>query len=74
MATGGMGDILTGVCAALIGQQLSPYDAGQLGAWLCGRAAEISVFNADASEESLLPSDVLNHLGAAFDDLRGTVA
>jgi NAD(P)H-hydrate epimerase len=69
MATGGMGDILTGVCAALIGQKLSPYDAARLGAWLCGRAAEIAIFNGDASEESLLPHDVLDHLGQAFRDL-----
>jgi len=69
MATGGMGDILTGVCAALIGQKLSPYDAARLGAWLCGRAAEIAIFNGDASEESLLPRDVLDHLGQAFRDL-----
>ena len=66
MATGGMGDVLTGVCAALIGQKLSPYDAARLGAWFCGRAAEIAVFNHGASEESLLPRDVLDHLGAAF--------
>lgn len=70
MATGGMGDVLTGVCAALMGQKLSPYDAARLGAWLCGRAAEISIFNGHCSEESLLPRDVLDRLGAAFDDLR----
>ncbi len=70
MATGGMGDVLTGVCAGLLGQKLSPNDAARLGAWLCGRAAEIAIFNGDASEESLLPSDVLDHLGAAFHELR----
>jgi hydroxyethylthiazole kinase-like uncharacterized protein yjeF len=70
MATGGMGDVLTGVCAALIGQGLSPYDAARVGAWVCGRAAEIAVFNGRASQESLLPRDLLDHLGAAFNDLR----
>jgi NAD(P)H-hydrate epimerase len=71
MATGGMGDVLTGVCSALIGQKLSPYDVARLGAWVCGRAAEIAIFNHAASEESLLPRDVLENLGAAFNDLRG---
>jgi len=70
MATGGMGDVLTGVCAALIAQKLSCYDAARLGAWLCGRAAEIAIFEHGASEESLLPRDVLENLGAAFKDLR----
>jgi NAD(P)H-hydrate repair Nnr-like enzyme with NAD(P)H-hydrate dehydratase domain len=70
MATGGMGDVLTGVCGALLGQRLSPNDAARLGAWLCGRAAELANFNGKASEESLLPRDVLDHLGAAFRDLR----
>ena len=42
MATGGMGDVLTGVCAGLLGQGLSLYDAARVGAWLCGRAAEIA--------------------------------
>ena len=37
MATGGSGDVLTGVCGALLGQHLEPYDAARLGAWLCGR-------------------------------------
>jgi len=70
MATGGMGDVLTGVCGALLGAKLSPHDAARLGAWLCGRAAEIAIFNGNASEESLLPRDVLDHLGAAFHELR----
>ena len=69
MATGGMGDILTGVCAGLLGQGLSPYDAARLGAWLCGRAAEIAIFGGSQSEQSLLPRDVLDHLGDAFNEL-----
>jgi ADP-dependent NAD(P)H-hydrate dehydratase / NAD(P)H-hydrate epimerase len=69
MATGGMGDVLTGVCAALLGQGLSPYDAARVGAWLCGRAAEIAIFNGNQSERSLLPRDVLHHLGDAFKEL-----
>lgn len=69
MATGGMGDVLTGVCAGLLGQRLSPYDAARVGAWVCGRAAEIAIFNNGQSEQSLLPRDVLNHLGDAFKEL-----
>jgi ADP-dependent NAD(P)H-hydrate dehydratase / NAD(P)H-hydrate epimerase len=69
MATGGMGDVLTGVCAGLAGQGLSLYDTARLGAWLCGRAAEIAIFNGEQSEQSLLPCNVLNHLGEAFKEL-----
>jgi ADP-dependent NAD(P)H-hydrate dehydratase / NAD(P)H-hydrate epimerase len=69
MATGGMGDVLTGVCAALLAQKLPAFDAARLDAWLCGRAAEIAMFNRSASEQSLLPRDVLDYLGAAFNEL-----
>jgi hydroxyethylthiazole kinase-like uncharacterized protein yjeF len=69
MATGGMGDILTGVCAGLAGQGLSFYNAARLGAWLCGRAAELAIFDGRQSEQSLLPRDVLEHLGEAFKEL-----
>ena len=72
MASGGMGDVLTGVCAGLLGQKLAPYDAARLGSWLCGRAAEIAVFQHGESEESLLPRNVIDHLGAAFHDLRSS--
>jgi hypothetical protein len=58
------------VCAGLAGRELSMYDVGRIGAWVCGRAAEISIFQDGASEESLLASDVLAHLGGAFNELR----
>lgn len=70
MATGGMGDVLTGVCTALIGQHCDTCTAASIGAWVCGRAAEMAVSSGGASEESLTPSDVLAHLGRAFDSLR----
>ena len=69
MATGGMGDVLTGVCAALVGQGVSLYDAGRLGAWACGRAAEIAIFERGETEQTLLPRDVLENLGRAFGEL-----
>ena len=75
MGTGGMGDVLTGICAGLLGQKLSAYDAARLGAWLHGRAADGALrgdrgdHNAP-SEESLLPGDLFGHLGAAFRALR----
>jgi NAD(P)H-hydrate epimerase len=70
MAVGGMGDVLTGVIAALIGQRVRPFDAARLGAWLCGRASEIAISHGGESEESLMPSRMLDFLGAAFRDLR----
>ncbi len=72
MASGGMGDVLTGVCAALIAQKKknSLLQNAVLGAWLCGRAAEIGVFEPNGSPESLTASTVIARLGAAFTDLR----
>lgn len=70
MASGGMGDVLTGVCAGVAGRELSLYDCGRIGAWACGRAAEIAISHKGASEESLLASDVVANLGGAFNELR----
>lgn len=69
MAAGGMGDVLTGVCAALIGQGLSPFDAARVGAWVCGRAAERAV-TAGQSQESLAATGLFPHFGRAFNELR----
>jgi len=70
MATGGMGDVLTGVCTALLGQGVSTYEAASIGAWVCGRAAEIALTHGGASAESLTPTDVVDELGRAFASLR----
>jgi NAD(P)H-hydrate epimerase len=70
MGSGGMGDVLTGVCAALIGAGRSPREAAILGAWLCGRAAEIAVFRGTESQESLSASSVIHFLGLACRSLR----
>jgi len=68
MATGGSGDLLTGVCGALLGRRIAPYDAARLGAWLCGRAAELTLGN--ESEESMIPTDTLRYFGKAFEEIR----
>lgn len=70
MASGGQGDVLAGVCGALLARRLSPLDAGSWGAWLCGRASERAITHAGESEESCTPSHTLAHLGGAFHDWR----
>ena len=68
MATGGQGDLLSGVIGAQLAAGLKPIEAAAFGAWLCGRAAEIAIHSRSQSEQSLSPSDTANHLGHAFSD------
>ena len=70
MATGGMGDLLTGVAASLLAGRHSCREAAALGAWICGRAAELAVFEGSSSQESLIATDVTDSLGRAMKDLR----
>lgn len=71
MATGGNGDVLTGVIAALVGQRVAPYDAARLGAWLCGRASELAISQGGETEETLTPTRSLQFLASALSELRG---
>lgn len=64
MATGGTGDVLTGLIAALIGQGLEPFAAAQLGVHLHGLAGDLA--RDRLSEVSLIPSDLLDFLPHAF--------
>ena len=68
MASGGQGDLLAGVIGARLAIGQTPMEAASLGAWLCGRSAEIALNERHLSEESLLPSDVLHFFGAAYRD------
>lgn len=67
MATGGSGDVLTGVIAALICQGLSPRDAAHLGTHvhgLAGRLAEVSI-----KSHVVLPTELIGFLPVAFASL-----
>ncbi len=70
MASGGMGDLLTGACAALAAGGLPLFDAARLGAWVCGRAAEVAIANGWRSVESLAASDLPEFFGTAFAEVR----
>lgn len=64
IATGGMGDTLSGVAGALLGMGCGPREAGAIGLWLSGTAAEIA-----GRGRSLLPRDVDAALPDAYASL-----
>jgi NAD(P)H-hydrate repair Nnr-like enzyme with NAD(P)H-hydrate dehydratase domain len=41
MATGGLGDVLSGVLGALLAQHMPPYEAACLGVWLHATAGQL---------------------------------
>jgi hydroxyethylthiazole kinase-like uncharacterized protein yjeF len=59
MASGGMGDVLTGIIAGLLAQGLTPRPAAQAGVYLHGRAGDRA---AEAGERGLLAMDLLPFL------------
>lgn len=65
MAVGGSGDVLTGIILALLAQHYTATEAANLGVWLHAYAADIAISEGQ-SMESLLPSDIISHLGQAF--------
>lgn len=64
MATGGTGDVLTGIIAALVAQKMEPFDAACLGVHLHGMAGDLVA--AEGSMESLIASDLIRALPAAW--------
>jgi NAD(P)H-hydrate epimerase len=63
MATGGSGDVLTGMIAAWAAQLLDPQAACQLAVYLHGVAGDLA--EADEGEHALIASDIIGHLGDA---------
>ncbi len=64
MATGGTGDVLTGIIAGLIGQRFEPFEAAQLGVYLHGLAGDLA--RDQVGEASLIATDLLDFLPAAI--------
>ncbi len=64
MATGGTGDVLTGLIAALLGQHLAPFEAAQLGVFVHGLAGDLA--RDQIGEVSLIATDLLDFLPPAL--------
>ncbi|MDN3510934.1 MAG: NAD(P)H-hydrate dehydratase [Candidatus Jettenia sp. CY-1] len=64
MATAGVGDVLTGIIAALLGQQYTPFKAAQLGVYLHGLAGDLAA--QEVGQISLVATDILDSLPKAF--------
>jgi NAD(P)H-hydrate epimerase len=67
MATGGTGDVLTGMIAGLLAQGLEPGLAAAAGTFLHGRAGDLAA--AERGQASLLAGNLLEYLPAAFREL-----
>lgn len=60
MATGGSGDVLSGIIVSLLGQKLDPLTAAACGAWIHGRAGDICA--RELGQYGMLPGDMVEVL------------
>ena len=67
MATGGTGDVLTGMLAAWLAQLLDADAACRLAVFLHGAAGDLAA--ADEGRVSLIAGDLLHHVGPALEQL-----
>ena len=72
LATGGSGDVLTGLIAGLLAQGLPVLDAAWLGVYLHGLAADLAA--AELSESGLIASDLPDWIPAAWCELEARSA
>ena len=71
MASGGMGDVLTGIIASFIGQGAKPYNAAILGTFLHGLSGDIAA--EEIGEFGLLASDLIDKLPYAIKGLADNI-
>lgn len=64
LATGGTGDVLTGVLAAMLGQGYQTFDAAVLGVFLHGLAADLAA--QELGQEAVIASDLIDYLPRAY--------
>jgi ADP-dependent NAD(P)H-hydrate dehydratase len=70
MATGGSGDVLTGLIAAVIAQKMPAFEAACFGAWVHGRAGDIAAER--VGQTSLIATDLLDQLPRAINKACGS--
>lgn len=64
MATGGTGDVLTGILTGLLAQGYSSLDTAILGVYLHGLAGDLAA--EEVGQEALIAGDLITYLGKAF--------
>ena len=64
MATGGSGDVLTGIISALLAQQYQPFEAALLGVYFHGLAGDFAA--SCKGYTALVASDLIENLSQAF--------
>ncbi len=64
MATGGSGDVLTGIIVSLLAQGYEPDEAAKAGVFLHGLAGDLAALK--HGFEALIASDIIAHIGDAF--------
>ncbi len=69
MATGGSGDVLTGILTGLLAQGYPPKAAALLGVFLHGSAGDCAA--SKIGQEALIAGDLVEYLGAAWLELKG---
>lgn len=69
LATGGTGDVLTGLIAALLGQGMPPFEAAQFAAYLHGLAGDMAA--EELSSAGLIASDLPRYVAKAWTRLSG---
>ena len=70
MATGGTGDVLTGILTGLLAQGYSPKSAALLGVYLHGLAGDLAA--STLSQEALTAGDLVDFLGRAWLEICGS--
>ncbi|SEG19078.1 NAD(P)H-hydrate dehydratase [Sphingobacterium lactis] len=68
MATGGSGDVLTGIICSLLAQGYVPLEAAKLGVFIHGLTADLA--KEKFGEISMLPTDLIDFLPMAFEKLK----
>ena len=60
MATGGSGDVLSGVITSLLGQHVMPLEAAAAGAWIHSAAGDLAA--REIGEYGMIPEDIIERL------------